>query len=144
MLMILFCNLVCVYVYVRIRYVSSLAVVVFFIVMSESWRSPGTDFAAEDMIHEGKYIRAMFVYIAANLGIFSNVWNFEYESHIRPILNTGVINHLAVSKPPTYLLTSPVETRPCWWPRAGNSSVEHDSRGPGIRTGESQNTSEKS
>ena len=35
---------------IHIRYVrSSLAVVVFFIVKSESKRSPGTDFAAEDM-----------------------------------------------------------------------------------------------
>ena len=48
---------------IHVRYVSSLAVVVFFKVKSESKRSPGTDFAAEDM---KELIRAIFVYIAAN------------------------------------------------------------------------------
>ena len=49
---------------IHIRYVrSSLAFVVFFIVKSECQRSPGTDFAAEDM---KEIIRAIFVYIAAN------------------------------------------------------------------------------
>ena len=51
---------ICNYVYI-IRYVcSSLAVVVFFIVKSESKRSPGTDFAVEDMKEN---IQAIFVYI---------------------------------------------------------------------------------
>ena len=67
-------------------------------------------------------IWAIFVYIAANVRITGkclNVWNFEYESHIHPILNTSLthVYHLAVSKPPTppypsvCLLTSPVETK---------------------------------
>ena len=47
MLVILFCNIVCVYIYRYVR--SSLVVVVFFIVKSESKRSHGTDFAAEVM-----------------------------------------------------------------------------------------------
>ena len=52
---------------IRIRYVrSSLAVVVFFIVKSESKRSPGTDFAAEG---KKEYIRAIFTYIAVNYRI---------------------------------------------------------------------------
>ena len=54
MLVILFCNLVCVYEYIYVR--SSLAVVVFFIVNSESKRSPGTNFVTVDMIHERKYL----------------------------------------------------------------------------------------
>ena len=41
---------------------SSLAVVVFFIVKSENKRSPGTDFAVEDMKEN---ILMIFVYIAA-------------------------------------------------------------------------------
>ena len=46
----------------HIRYVrSSLAVVVFFIVKSESKSSPGTDFAAEDMKEN---TQAMFTYTA--------------------------------------------------------------------------------
>ena len=44
---------------IHIRYVSSLAVVVFFIVKSESKTSPGSEFAAEDMKEN---IRAIFVY----------------------------------------------------------------------------------
>ena len=41
--------------FIHIRYVrSSSAVVVFFIVKSETKRSPGTDFASE-LGHEGKY-----------------------------------------------------------------------------------------
>ena len=47
MLVILFCNLVCVYEYIYVR--SSLAVVVFFTVKSENKRSPGTNFAVGDM-----------------------------------------------------------------------------------------------
>ena len=50
---------------IHIRYVrSSLAVVASFIVKSESKRSSGTDFVVEDMKEN---IRAIFVYIAANL-----------------------------------------------------------------------------
>ena len=47
----LFGNLVCVCIFfIHIRYVrSSSAVVVFFIVKSESKRSPGIDFVTEDM-----------------------------------------------------------------------------------------------
>ena len=44
----------------------SLAVVVYFIVKSESKRSPGADFAEEDMKEN---IRTIFAYIAANLRI---------------------------------------------------------------------------
>ena len=71
MLVILFCNRgVCTH--IHIRYVRSiLAVIVIFIVKSESKRSPGTDFAAEDMKEN---IRAIFVYIAAN---FRNSNRFE-------------------------------------------------------------------
>ena len=57
MLLILFCNLVCIYEYIYVR--TSLAVVFFFMVKSESERSPGTDFAAEAMKEN---IRAIFVY----------------------------------------------------------------------------------
>ena len=61
MLVILFCILVCT---VYIRYMrSSLAVVVFFIVISKSKRSPVTDFEAVGM---KEHFRAIFVYIAAN------------------------------------------------------------------------------
>ena len=63
MLVILFCNLVCLR--IHIRYVrSSLAVVIFFVVKSESNESPGTDFAVEDMKEN---IRGIFVYIALNV-----------------------------------------------------------------------------
>ena len=58
-----------IYVYIKlhIRYArSGLAVVVFFIVKSENKRSPGTDFAAEDMKEN---IQAIFVYITCK---FSN------------------------------------------------------------------------
>ena len=48
---------------------SSLAVVVFFIVKSESKRSPGTDFAAENM---KEHIQAIFAYIAANFRVELN------------------------------------------------------------------------
>ena len=76
---------------IRIRYVrSSLAVVVFFIVKSESSTSSGTEFAPEDMKEN---IRAILIYIAANFRIesnsgkkSSNIRNFEYELNIRPIL----------------------------------------------------------
>ena len=44
-----------------------MAVVVFFIVKSESERSPGTDFAAEEDMKDN--IRAIFVHIAANFRI---------------------------------------------------------------------------
>ena len=48
---------------INIRYVrSSLAVVMFFIVKSESKSSPGIDFTAEDMMEN---IRVIFVYLAA-------------------------------------------------------------------------------
>ena len=50
---------------------SSLAVVVFFIIKLESYKSPMTDFVAED---KKKNIFAIFVYIAAK---------FEYESNSR-------------------------------------------------------------
>ena len=53
MLVILFCNLVCVYEYIGVMS-SSLAFAIFFIVKSESKRLPATDFAAEDM-QERKY-----------------------------------------------------------------------------------------
>ena len=49
---------------------SSLAVVVFVIVKSENKRSPGTDFAAEDMKEN---IQATFVYIAANFQISNHI-----------------------------------------------------------------------
>ena len=62
---------------IQIRYVrSSLAVVVFFIVKSESKRSPGTDFAAEDMKEN---IRMIFIYIAANFFEFNSEKTFEYS-----------------------------------------------------------------
>ena len=57
MLVILFCDLVCVYEYIYVR--SSLAFVVFFIVNSESKTLPGTNFVAEDMKEN---IRTIFVY----------------------------------------------------------------------------------
>ena len=58
MLVILFCNLVCIY--ECILYVKrSLVVVLFFMVKSESKISPGTNFAAEDMKEN---IRVIFVY----------------------------------------------------------------------------------
>ena len=51
-------------IHIHIRYVrSSLAVVVYFIVKSESKSSPGTDFAAEDMKEN---IPVIFAYIATN------------------------------------------------------------------------------
>ena len=60
-------------------------IVVFFIVTSESKRLPGTDFNAEDMKEN---IRVIFAYIASNGEFFlSNIRHFEYEPHIRPILN---------------------------------------------------------
>ena len=49
---------------------SSLADVVFFIVKSESKRSPGTDFAAEDM---KETIQAIFAYTAANFRISNRI-----------------------------------------------------------------------
>ena len=53
---------------IHIRYVrSSLAVAVFFVVKSESYRSAGTDFATEEM---KKNIQVIFVYIAANVQTF--------------------------------------------------------------------------
>ena len=63
---------------IRIRYVrSSLAVVVFFIVKSESSTSSGTEFAPEDMKEN---IRAILIYIAANFRIESNSGKkFEYS-----------------------------------------------------------------
>ena len=80
-LVILFCILVCIH--IHIRYVRSiLTVVMFFIVKSESKRSPGTDFAAEDT--KGN-IRAILSNRIATKR--SNIRNFEYESSIRPILN---------------------------------------------------------
>ena len=52
-------------------------VVVYFIVKSESKRSPGTDFAEEDMKEN---IRAIFAYIDGNFRIKSNSDNtFEYS-----------------------------------------------------------------
>ena len=51
-------------------YKSSLAVVGFFIVKSKSKRSPGTDFAAEDM---KEHIRAIFAYTAANVRISNRI-----------------------------------------------------------------------
>ena len=45
---------------------SSLSVVVIFTIKSERKRSPGTDFASEDM---KKNIRAIFAYLAANFRI---------------------------------------------------------------------------
>ena len=50
---------------------SSLAVVVFFIVKSESKRSPGSDFAAEDMKEN---IQAMFIYLAADFRISNRIF----------------------------------------------------------------------
>ena len=74
MLVILFCNLVCLYEYIYVR--SNLAVVVFFIVKSESKRSPGTNFAAEDVTEN---IRAIFVY-SCEFRIDSNSrQTFEYS-----------------------------------------------------------------
>ena len=58
MLLILFCCLICVYEYIYVR--SNLAVVVLFTLKSESKRSPGTNFAAEDTKEQN--IRAIFVY----------------------------------------------------------------------------------
>ena len=50
MLVILFCNLVCVYIYrTPLTGVVLRLYVVVFIVKSKSKRSPGTDFAVEDM-----------------------------------------------------------------------------------------------
>ena len=49
---------------------SSLAVVVFFIIKSESKSSPGTDFAVED---RNKNIRVIFVYIAGNYQISNRI-----------------------------------------------------------------------
>ena len=64
MKVILFCNIVCVYVCIPIRFMrSSLAVVFFFKVKPESKRSPGTDFEVEDMKEN---IWTIFIYIAAN------------------------------------------------------------------------------
>ena len=91
MIVILFCNLVCIR--IHIRYVRiSLADVVFFIVKSESKRSPRADFAAEDMKDN---IRAIFVLIAVNFRISTRIarkrlkiQNFEIESNIHPILNS--------------------------------------------------------
>ena len=58
-------------IHIHIRYVrSSLAVVVFFIVKSERKRSPGTDFAAEDVKEN---IRATFAYITANFRISNRI-----------------------------------------------------------------------
>ena len=57
MLVILFCDLMCVYEFIYVR--SSLAFVVFFIVNSESKILPGTNFVAEDMKEN---IRTIFVY----------------------------------------------------------------------------------
>ena len=75
--MILFCNLVCVYEYIYVR--SNLAVVVFFIVKSESKRLPGTNFAAEDM---KEIIRAIFVY-SCEFRIELNSWKtFEFSNRI--------------------------------------------------------------
>ena len=48
---------------------SSLAVVIFFMVKPESKRSPGTDFAADDMKEN---IREIFVYIAVNFQMGKN------------------------------------------------------------------------
>ena len=54
-----------------IRYVrSSLTVVVYFLVKSESKRSPGTNFAEQDMKEN---IRAIFAYIYANCGILKQI-----------------------------------------------------------------------
>ena len=49
---------------------SSLAVVVFFIIRSESKSSPGTDFAEEDM---NENIQMIFVYIAGNFQISNRI-----------------------------------------------------------------------
>ena len=58
-------------IHIHIRYVrSSLAVVVYFIVKSESNRSPGTDFVEEDMKEN---IRAIYAYIAANFRISNQI-----------------------------------------------------------------------
>ena len=65
---------------------SRLAVVVFFKVKSESKRSPGTNFAAEDMKEN---IRAMFTYIASNFESNTDKM-FEYESNIRPMRSDNV------------------------------------------------------
>ena len=78
MTVILFCNLVCVY----IRYVgSSLAVVVFFKIARDRFCSGE---------HEGKYSSDIHLYscelsnrIARK---YSNIRNFAYESNIHPIL----------------------------------------------------------
>ena len=75
---------------IHIRYVrSSLAVVVFFLIKSQSKRSPGTNFAAEDMKKSERYsfIAAMFESnrIARKR---SNIRNFENESNIHPIRHT--------------------------------------------------------
>ena len=58
-------------IHIHIRYVRScLAVVVYFIVKSESNRSPGTDFVEEDMKEN---IRAIYAYIAANFRISNQI-----------------------------------------------------------------------
>ena len=49
---------------------SSLAIVVFFIIKSESKTSPGTDFAVEDM---NENIRVIFVYKAGNFQISNRI-----------------------------------------------------------------------
>ena len=84
MLVILFCNLVCVYEYIYVM--SSLAFVVFFIVILESKRLPGS---------MKENIRTIFVSSCELLnfesnriaGKRSNIRNFKYELNIRPILN---------------------------------------------------------
>ena len=56
---------------------SNLAVIfVIYIVKSERKRSPGTDFAVEDMKEN---IRAIFVYIAPNLIISNHRKSLEYS-----------------------------------------------------------------
>ena len=67
---------------IHIRYVSSsLAAVVFFIVKSESKRSPGTNFVMEDMKEN---IRAILVYIAVNYFNFgsNSGKTFEYSNFL--------------------------------------------------------------
>ena len=66
-------------------------VVVFFIVKSESKRSPGTDFAVEDMKEN---IPAIFVYIAANFLISNRIESNRKKTF--EISNTNRISFLSL------------------------------------------------
>ena len=77
---------------IHIRYVrSSLAVVVFFLIKSQSKRSPGTNFAAEDMKKSERYsfIAAMFEFrIESN-----SAKTFEYSKFRKRIEYSSYPTH---------------------------------------------------